>query len=175
MTAVSFIIRGSKPTVAFRNSYDGSLPSFKNRGPTFLLELSSSAASDDRILSQQRKTIGAILLTLSSITSSVVFIPSSVYAESTILSASDVLQSDITPKINTIKDILFTFQLYPQYIKAGDYLNFRQALRTEPAASLRKSCRSLKPFILPDTQKTYEAAYQDMIEAVNEMDVVSNK
>jgi hypothetical protein len=91
------------------------------------------------------------------------------------LTAKDVLRSDVEPKTAVLKDILFTFKLYPDYISNGDYASFRQALRQSPAADLRKTCRLLKKYLPSEVQGRYQSAYDVMIDAVNEMDVTAFK
>ena len=39
--------------------------------------------------------------------------------------------------------------------------------------SLRKTCKLLKPFLPTESQKPFDDSYVIMIDAVNEMDVVS--
>ena len=39
--------------------------------------------------------------------------------------------------------------------------------------SLRKTCKLLKPFLPTESQKPFDDSYVNMIDAVNEMDVVS--
>jgi hypothetical protein len=46
-------------------------------------------------------------------------------------------------------------------------------LRQQPAMDLRKTCKVLKPFLPSDKQEQFQTSYQIMIDAVNEMDVVS--
>lgn len=41
------------------------------------------------------------------------------------LTASEILKAGVEPKITLLKDILFTFRLYPGYLEKGDYVAFR--------------------------------------------------
>ena len=41
------------------------------------------------------------------------------------LTASEILKAGVEPKITLLKDILFTFKLYPGYLEKGDYVSFR--------------------------------------------------
>ena len=41
------------------------------------------------------------------------------------LTASEILKAGVEPKITLLKDILFTFKLYPGYLEKGDYVAFR--------------------------------------------------
>lgn len=44
------------------------------------------------------------------------------------LTAADVLKSDINPKIDELKDILFVLKLYPTFSEKHDYISIRQSL-----------------------------------------------
>ena len=90
------------------------------------------------------------------------------------LSAADVLKSDIDPKVDSLKDILFIIKLYPSYVESSDYVSIRQSLRQDPVVELRKTCRKLTKY-LPATQITsFNKNYNDMIDKINELDVVSD-
>ena len=41
------------------------------------------------------------------------------------LTAREILMAGVEPKITLLKDILFTFKLYPGYLEKGDYVSFR--------------------------------------------------
>jgi hypothetical protein len=91
------------------------------------------------------------------------------------LTALDVLQSDIEPKLSILKDILFTLKLYPEYINSKDYASLRSGVRQQPAMDLRKTCKKLKPFLPAGQQAIYEDAYNTLIDSFETMDVVSSK
>ena len=89
------------------------------------------------------------------------------------LSAADVLKSDIDPKVDALKDILFIIKLYPSYVESLDYASIRQSLRQDPVVEMRKTCRKLVKY-LPEAQiSSYNKNYNDMIDKINELDVVS--
>lgn len=90
------------------------------------------------------------------------------------LSAADVLKSDIDPKVDSLKDILFIIKLYPSYVESLDYASIRQSLRQDPVVELRKTCKKLSKY-LPAAQITsFNKNYNDMIDKINELDVVSD-
>jgi len=91
------------------------------------------------------------------------------------LTSDDVLRSDVAPRIAILKDIQFTFKLYPQYIESRDYESFRGALRQAPSSSLRQTCLKLKPFLPEGSKADFEATYSRMIDAVNDMDTFALK
>ena len=41
------------------------------------------------------------------------------------LTAREILLASVEPKIAQLKDILFTFKLYPSYLDSRDYVSFR--------------------------------------------------
>ena len=41
------------------------------------------------------------------------------------LTAREILMASVEPKIAQLKDILFTFKLYPSYLDSRDYVSFR--------------------------------------------------
>lgn len=41
------------------------------------------------------------------------------------LTAKEILMASVEPKIAQLKDILFTFKLYPSYLDSRDYVSFR--------------------------------------------------
>lgn len=41
------------------------------------------------------------------------------------LTASEILKASVEPKITLLKDILFSFKLFPGYIESKDYVSFR--------------------------------------------------
>jgi hypothetical protein len=41
------------------------------------------------------------------------------------LTASEILRASVEPKIMLLKDILFSFKLFPGYIESKDYVSFR--------------------------------------------------
>ena len=75
------------------------------------------------------------------------------------MTSNDVLRSDVTPRIAILKDIQFTFKLYPEYVNQKDYESFRKGLRTPPSMDLRKTCLKLKPFLAEDKKKEFENKY----------------
>eukprot|EP00600_Ochromonadales_sp_CCMP1393_P008902 CAMPEP_0174960788 /NCGR_PEP_ID=MMETSP0004_2-20121128/3889_1 /TAXON_ID=420556 /ORGANISM="Ochromonas sp., Strain CCMP1393" /LENGTH=182 /DNA_ID=CAMNT_0016209181 /DNA_START=82 /DNA_END=630 /DNA_ORIENTATION=+ len=91
------------------------------------------------------------------------------------LTAADVLKSDLEPKIAYLKDVDFVFKLLPDYINKADYASIRTSLRSYPAADLRKTCKKLGKY-LPATQAVeFNKAYNVMIEAVDDFDVMAFK
>jgi hypothetical protein len=88
------------------------------------------------------------------------------------LTASDVLKSDIEPKVLLLKEVLGVLQKFPSYIESKDYISFRQALREEPAMELRKTCVKLKKYLPSSQIPNFEKAYSDLIETLNNMDYV---
>ena len=44
------------------------------------------------------------------------------------LTAAELLKSDIDPKVDALKDILFVLKLYPDYADKRDYISIRQSL-----------------------------------------------
>ena len=44
------------------------------------------------------------------------------------LTAAQLLKTDIDPKVDVLKDILFVFKLYPTYVEKKDYVSIRQSL-----------------------------------------------
>ena len=44
------------------------------------------------------------------------------------LTAAQLLKTDIDPKVDVLKDILFVFKLYPTYAEKKDYVSIRQSL-----------------------------------------------
>mmetsp|Transcript_31447 Transcript_31447/g.45262 ORF Transcript_31447/g.45262 Transcript_31447/m.45262 type:complete len:223 (-) Transcript_31447:68-736(-) len=89
------------------------------------------------------------------------------------LTAADLLKNDITPKVDTLNDILFVLKLYPSYAEKGDYVSIRQSLRQEPAMNLRKTCKKLEKYLPDNVQKQFSASYASMIDSLNEMDVIA--
>eukprot|EP01036_Dinobryon_divergens_P023275 gene23276-31603_t len=89
------------------------------------------------------------------------------------LTAAQLLKTDIDPKVDVLKDILFVFKLYPTYAEKKDYVSIRQSLREEPAMNLRKTCKKLGKYLPSNVQDKFSAAYSDMIDSLNEMDVLA--
>jgi hypothetical protein len=118
------------------------------------------------------KTAAAAIMVSSSAIPGVVQV---VHAEVPVLTSNDVLKSDVEPRISILKDISFAFKLYPDYINKQEYESFRGALRQPPSMDLRRTCLKLKPFLAEEKKKEYEAVYNVMIDAVNEMDVTAFK
>lgn len=46
----------------------------------------------------------------------------------TSLTAAELLKNDISPRVETLNDILFVLKLYPSYADKGDYASIRQSL-----------------------------------------------
>jgi hypothetical protein len=88
------------------------------------------------------------------------------------LTASDVLQSDISPKVDILKDILFVMKLYPSYVDSKDYISIRSSLRSEPVVNLRKTCLKLQKYLPLESQKQFKIAYGEMIDSLTDMDLV---
>lgn len=103
--------------------------------------------------------------------------PVAIVAESTTststLSAKDVLARDIQPRVDALKDIFFIFKLFPVYIDQGDYQSIRKGFRQEPAVMLRKTCKYLEKYLSVEEKKNFNAAYLEMIDAVDDADSVS--
>lgn len=45
------------------------------------------------------------------------------------LTASDIIKTDLEPRVSLLKDVFFTFKLYENYIENKDYASIRSALR----------------------------------------------
>lgn len=89
------------------------------------------------------------------------------------LSAAEVIEADVTPKILVLKDILFVLRLYPNLSDQQDYAQLRSSLRSSPLIDLRKTCRKLKPLLAPAAKQIeFQAKYDVMIDSVNYLDVV---
>lgn len=108
------------------------------------------------------------------------FIPTyQVFADDTIiietkLTAADVLKSDLEPKIDALKDIFFVIKLYPSYLDSKDYQSIRQSLRQEPLIETRKTCRKIVKYLPENQVLPFNKAYNNMIEKLNDLDVVSS-
>lgn len=92
-----------------------------------------------------------------------------------VLSASEVLRSDINPKVDLLKDILFVVKLYPEYIKNSDYDSIRKSLRQEPTIDLRKTCKKLEKYLPAEEVVPFDKAYSNMIDSMNDLDVLALK
>jgi hypothetical protein len=115
----------------------------------------------------------ASLMLLSGIGTFNIIAPISPAVATEALSATEMLKSDIGPKLSILKDIDFAFKLFPSFVEKQEYVELRQALRESPTMDLRKTCRKLKPFLPSEIQVKYEDAYKTMIESFEDMDVVS--
>jgi len=89
------------------------------------------------------------------------------------LSAADVLKSDIDPKVDSLKDILFIIKLFPSYVDSFDYSSIRQSLRQDPVVELRKTCKKLTKYLPANQIASFNKNYSDMIDKINDLDVVS--
>lgn len=92
--------------------------------------------------------------------------------EKVVLTASEVLNADVQPKIDLLKEVMFTIKLFPTIVEQGDYSQIRRSFRSAPTIELRKTCRKLIPFLEIDKRKSFENAYQAMIEELDYLDVV---
>lgn len=88
------------------------------------------------------------------------------------LTAGQLLQTDVQPRISLLKDIVTSMNQYESLVTAKDYVSIRQALRTEPAVELRKTCRSLEKYLKADQLKNYKNAYSVMISSIDDLDGV---
>ena len=41
------------------------------------------------------------------------------------LTATDLIRTDVSPRLDLLKDVLFVFKLYPTYAEKGDYISIR--------------------------------------------------
>ena len=99
-------------------------------------------------------------------------VPQAVMAAEPPLTAADVLKSDIAPKVDLLKDILFVFRLYPSYVDNGDYDSLRQSFRSEPTMELRKTCKKLQKYLPSNQVSGFAKAYDEMIDSINDLDAV---
>lgn len=113
--------------------------------------------------------------TASSVNSAIVVSGMNAIADDTVptLSASDVLQADIKPRVDLLQDIFFIFKLLPNYLENNDYASIRKSLRQDPVIELRKTCKKLEKYLPATEMKNFDKAYGNMIDAVNDLDVVS--
>mmetsp|Transcript_5592 Transcript_5592/g.5782 ORF Transcript_5592/g.5782 Transcript_5592/m.5782 type:complete len:209 (+) Transcript_5592:169-795(+) len=97
-----------------------------------------------------------------------------VHAET--LTASELIKSDIAPKVEKLNDILFVLKALDELITKQDYVTFRSLLRQDPAVTLRVTARKLK-LLLPSKaqQATFEKAYSKMIDSLDYMDSINLK
>lgn len=131
-----------------------------------------ATSSDSRLPSLTQKILPTILLSGIIFNSPIYGVPTPAVADS--LTASELIRSDLQPKIEILKDILFTIKTYPELIDKQDYLTIRSLLRSEPAVSLRVTCRKLKQFLPSKSQQdSFGSAYSTMIDSVDDFDSVS--
>ena len=90
------------------------------------------------------------------------------------LKASDVLKSDILPKVNILKDIELELRKFPGYLESRDYQALRSSLRKEPSIYLRKTCKALAKYLPSDDSKIFLNSYQQVIKSINQLDEVRN-
>eukprot|EP01035_Chromulina_nebulosa_P018352 gene18353-24045_t len=95
--------------------------------------------------------------------------------ETSKLTAEELLQSNIQPRLSLLKDIETSFTQYDSYISSRDYLSIRSALRQEPTVELRKTCRSLKKYLTSEKQAVFDKAYNDMISSIDDLDSLALK
>jgi len=89
-----------------------------------------------------------------------------------LLTASDVLNADVKPKIDLLNDVLFTIKLFPKIVEQYDYPQIRLSFRSGPTTELRKTCRKLIPFLEESKRNKFEKAYQEMIDELDYLDVL---
>eukprot|EP00981_Chlorochromonas_danica_P009663 scaffold2798_cov160-Ochromonas_danica.AAC.32 len=87
--------------------------------------------------------------------------------------ASDLIKSDLQPKVNLLKDIQNSLEAYPELIKQQDYLAIRQGLRQEPVVELRKTCKDLTSYLKKEEVASFTKAYDEMIDAVSSLDTAA--
>ena len=88
------------------------------------------------------------------------------------LSAAEVIQADIGPKVLLLKDILFVLKLFPTFSDQQDYAQLRSSLRSSPLIDLRKTCKKLKPLLSPAArQDAFQAKFDAMLESLEALDV----
>eukprot|EP01041_Mallomonas_annulata_P010170 gene10170-21199_t len=99
-------------------------------------------------------------------------LPFSIYAaQAESLTASEMIKSDIVPKVETLKDILFLIRTCGDLIDKQDYAGIRALFRTEPASSLRTTCRKVKLFLPSKAeQDNFGNNYSDMIDSIDTLD-----
>jgi hypothetical protein len=88
------------------------------------------------------------------------------------LTANQLLETDIKPRISLLKDIVTSFSQYDSYVENKDYQSIRSALRLEPTVELRKTCRSLEKYLPSDKLTGYKKAYEVMISSIDDLDSV---
>ena len=91
------------------------------------------------------------------------------------LTASNVIQMDKQPKIDSLKDMLFVLKLEKEFVDTKDYRAFRSQLRNFPLSELRTTCRSVKPYLQNEQLQKYNNAYTKMIDNVDYMDSLALK
>ena len=93
--------------------------------PALPTELASTVA--DKEISQNPPTVPEIeVLAVADVKAIPVEKPKVVLPK---LTAREILMAGVEPKITLLKDILFTFKLYPGYLEKGDYVSFRAGNR----------------------------------------------
>lgn len=102
-----------------------------------------------------------------------------VYAEQLVstsiprLTARDLLTSDVSSRTAALGEILFTFRLYESILdNRPNYATIiRSQLRTEPAKSLRQTCKSLRKVLASaEAQAKFDQNYDGLIEAIANLD-----
>lgn len=89
------------------------------------------------------------------------------------LTAKDLITNDLQPKIDQLKDILFVIKQFPSYVEKREYTALRGTLRTEPTMGLRKACRKVQKYLSAEDAKKFNAAYVQMIDSVDKLDVTA--
>lgn len=88
------------------------------------------------------------------------------------LTAREMIASDVAIRRDALNEINFTFRLYAPLLDRKEYAIVRSQLRTEPAFSLRKTCRNLKKYLdSPEKQAKFDRVYDELIDATTELDV----
>ena len=102
-----------------------------------------------------------------------------VYAEQLVsnsiprLTARDLLTSDVSSRTAALSEILFTFRLYQPILEnRPNYATIiRSQLRTEPAKSLRQTCKSLRKVLASaELQAKFDSYYDGLISAIADLD-----
>ena len=88
------------------------------------------------------------------------------------LTAKEILAGDVAVRREALQEILFTLRLYGPLLEKKEYTAVRSQLRTEPAKSLRKTCRAARKYLDAPAQATFDAAYDRLIDSVARLDVL---
>lgn len=118
----------------------------------------------------QTTTIGVFSLILP-----MSFTNSAIADTNKVLTANELIQSDIQPRIMNLKDINTVLNQANDLVLNKDYLSIRRVLRSDPCVQLRKTARYMKKYLTSEKQTLYEQTYQNMISAVDDLDTIALK